>query len=414
MKPLRAFLFSRTVDGQWSVAVFRDWDPLEADLKLGVELDRSCLFLHVGFWRPETTEVSHLSDAWLGRILISQAAIHALPTTTSCSASPVQYVGKLPVHVCLTGYGYEISDPTNIIQVSTNPLLPSGPTVFRSPETKSLIEEYVKNSRINWVQWTIPQRQDLSGFFEQASISNDEEFLENEKNITDQGIRHELAMVRFRMLTGEKPDPSDFIDKIYATPYWFLDLPLSELNLTVRQRNVFTEHDLITIQDVGAKGNVGLLKLPNMGRKSVGDLAKVIVEAFEGGIGLQTRERSVVQKLRYGAQSTTNITAPPNKEELISSVVFNFNSFSDGINSTVNKIEAEDLGIWASRIGYKCQRQTLQKISEMVGLTRERIRQIESKIFRHIANSPFWKQLIVKIHYLWAGCQRSIRGLIAT
>jgi hypothetical protein len=403
MKPLRAFLFSRSVDGNWSVTVFRDWEPLEAEIKLGDELDRSCLFLHIGFWRPETLEISQLGDAWLGRVLISQAAIHALPNTTSVSVAPVQHIGKLPVHVCLSGYGYEISDPTNVVQVSANSFLPTVPAAPRSPNITSLIESFRANRATNWVEWTILQRQDLAGYIGQASIANDEDFLAKEYCISDPRIRHELAMIRFRILTGEKPDPTDFVDKVHATPYWFLDLPLSNLNLNVRQRNVFTGHGLQTIQDVALKGSVGLLKLPNMGRKSLFDLGKVMIQAFEEGIGLSDFGRGRGESSTAGKLTATTSTARNQTEDRTPSPLLKFDSFSDGINSAVKKIKIEDRGVWAARIGYKCQRQTLQQIAETVGLTRERIRQLVSKVFRQVGKSPFWEQLSERLDQMLHG-----------
>lgn len=398
MKPLRAYLFCRTLDGTWSVEVFRDWESLEKELKVGAEFVRSCLFLHVGFWRPDTTEIHNLADSWPDRLLISSAAINALPIEIVVSAKPVHHVGKLPVHLCLGGWGYEIADPTLNNQSQPNPTPPEPlPTPEVSPTTASLIANHRKNSGTNWVQWTAVQRHDLAIVFEQASITNDEEFLVKEKDIQWPEVRLELALIRFRMLTGEKPDPKDFIDKIYATPYWFLDQPLTGFNLTVRQTNVFSGHELLTVQDIGAKGSNGLLKLPNMGRKSLNDLATLLVESFKEGIGLcMPASARLAPPDQISVPPVENSSAGFNvrPEDIVTS---SFESFSDGINAAVKHIKLEDRGVWAARIGYKCQRLTLQQIADTVGLTRERVRQLEAKVFRHVAKSDFWQQLSERI-----------------
>jgi Sigma-70, region 4 len=402
MKPLRAFLFSRSFDGVWSATVYRELEPLESAIKFGPNSEKTCYFLHVGFWRPETSELEQLGESWNARVLMSHSAIHAMPTAPMVSIGSVAKISSLPVFVCLSGYGYEIPDPT----VSTE-LDQASPTyqdekaeqfdqaTGHSRQLRSasaLLEHHKSGEAINWVEWTAIQRQDLEQVLRSASITNDKDYLEKERSISSREVRHELAMIRYGILVGNAPEAENFLDKLHATPYWFLDLPLTRFRLTVRQNNVFVTNDLKTVQDLGLLGTLGLLKLQNMGRKSVFDLSQVLIDAFKDGVGLISYDTTTPGPLsKSSTQDADSVKNDSMNQPIISPEIFE--SFSVGISSAVKHISIEDRGVWAARIGYKCQPQTLQKIAGTVGVTRERIRQIEQKVIRQVAKSPLLGQL---------------------
>ena len=65
----------------------------------------------------------------------------------------------------------------------------------------------------------------------------------------------------------------------------------------------------------------------------------------------------------------------------------------DGFIDAAQVLTDQERGIWAARIGFRCKDQTLQQIATEVGLTRERVRQIEVKIYKKIHHHLFWTAL---------------------
>lgn len=400
MRPLRAFLYTRSSEGAWVVTVFRDWEPLESALHAGFQIDCTSKLLHVGFNRPETNELLNITKEITGQVLFSASALFATPIKISASASPLFNIGDLPIYLCLSGFGYSISDPT----ISSAPLSSSGhqKSIVSPPlhPVSELIVSQRKRIDKNWIQWTSIQRQDLASILEQNQITNDDEFLQNEINIEQIEIRLELAMIRFRLLTGENPNAIDFIDKLYATPFWFLNLTIEDISLTVRQINVFKAHEILTIQAIEKKGSVGLLKLPNMGKRSVSELSKSLFDAFTNGVGLTIAELPGVQIQDLPDIARKDSNSIFDRQYQSHTPLVEYSSFSQGMNATLSRINPEDRKVLEARIGYRCQRKTLQQIAETTGLTRERMRQVVLKVFRQISKSPFWEHLEHRIKQL--------------
>ena len=48
-------------------------------------------------------------------------------------------------------------------------------------------------------------------------------------------------------------------------------------------------------------------------------------------------------------------------------------------------------------MGFRCEPMTLQQIADQVGLTRERVRQIEVKIYKKVHGHPFWDDLCRRV-----------------
>lgn len=65
----------------------------------------------------------------------------------------------------------------------------------------------------------------------------------------------------------------------------------------------------------------------------------------------------------------------------------------DGFIDAAQPLNEQERGVWAARIGFRCEPQTLQTSASQIDLTRERVRQIESKIYKKIRRHPFWAEL---------------------
>jgi len=395
MKPLRAFLFSCGSTGEWSSSAFRELEPLlEATQKVLTVDPSASAAIHIGFWRPETAKVAELSQRWGGTLLLSDAAIGALPPPLSTSHASVGEVDGLSFRVALDGFGYKIDDPS--------PGLPKKrPTIHPGPGNGSFVPR-------GWVEHLIAEKPESDSLLRRAGIWDEESYHEKESLLsTDERLT--LALNRFHMVVGLKPNQTNILDNLHACPNWFLDDEIRFLNMTVRTRNVCTAHNLTTIGNLAAKGYRGLLKLPNMGQGSVHTLGTLLWETLINGDALKrkkwqntvapydeahhVRVPETIDSKSAVAPSAAHIAEPNSATTSVSSI----ENIFDGFHEAAQALTEQDRHIWAARLGFRCPQQTLKVTAEQIGLTPERVRKIELKIYRKVSRNAFWKILKEKI-----------------
>ena len=334
--------------------------------------------IHIGFWRPETAKIGELAQQWGGTLLLSEAAIGSLPPPIAVSKASVGEVGGLAFHVALEGFGYQIDDPSHV-------------TSEECVSTQSHLAHADLASPQGWVGQLIrckPESEVLlrkSGIWDEESYHDCESSLETAERIT-------LALDRYSIVTGMHVTQAAILDNLHACPHWFLDDQLSFLGLTVRMRNVCNAYDLVTIGDLAVRGSRGLLKLPNMGQGSVNSLASLLLDAFiDGGVlrrktlGSPAVDTDGLRKFR--TPSGTSIETP-----YLPTIPI-FDTFLDEFIEAAQALTDQERVIWFARLGFGCESQTLQLIANKVGLTRERVRQIEIKIYNKIKNNLLWVNL---------------------
>ena len=108
---LRAFLMLRTGDGTWTVTVCRDLSAIMQAWKSRSEPENQVAVLHIGFDRPPSQVFEELATKHKGRILLTEAAKHCLPSSFISSSSPIGNAEDCKVFLGLKGWGYFIDDP---------------------------------------------------------------------------------------------------------------------------------------------------------------------------------------------------------------------------------------------------------------------------------------------------------------
>lgn len=370
MKPLRAFLFSCSPSGEWACAPHRELEPLLEATKKALSVESASAAIHIGFWRPETAKISELAQQWSGRLLLSESVIGSLLPPIVVSHASVGEVDGLAFHVALEGFGYQMDDPS-----------PGEPKKRPAHTDGSLAPR-------GWVEQLILLKPESEALLRKADIWDDGSYHENESSLeTDERIS--LALDRYRTVTGAKVSQTNILDNLRACPNWFLNDQLSFLNLTVRMRNVCDAHNMTTIGDLAGKGYSGLLKLPNMGQGSVHSLGTLLWQTFIHGDTLRREKWDGPDAPTDGPH---NVRIPDDIaiEEPDSPPAPSFAHVVDGFIDVAQVLTDQERGIWAARIGFRCTPQTLQLIATQVGITRERVRQIEVKIYKKIHRHHFW------------------------
>lgn len=377
MKPLRAFLYSQNPSGEWKSTAFRELEPLLEAAQIALAAPSASAVIHVGFWRPETEKVAQLARQWTNTLLLSETATGTFPPPISVSQTSIGEIDGLAFRVALDGFGYQIEDPSLSQQKKQT-------TPYSSVADGSFAPR-------DWVGNHIIDKPESETIFRNAGIWDDASYHEKESSLATEK-RLELALARYRAVACVTVNQTNILDNLQACPNWFLNDKLKYLALTVRMRNVCEAHDLTTIGDLISKGFSGLLKLPNMGQGSVRGLRSLLWRAFIDAEALK-------RKLWQGSDLTTDgsynlcVLDEIVIEDAPAPHPPSFASVTDGFIDAAQALTEEERGIWAARIGFRCKQQTLQLIGNQIDLSRERVRQIEVKIYKKINRHPFWGQL---------------------
>jgi hypothetical protein len=396
MHPLKAYLYAQDESGSWTCLSFRDLEPLVDAVASMHQNQTKALAIHVGFWRPATTTVSELLSTHPGQVLISKAAIGTFPQTVKASAQAVGVADDMEFNVVIEGFGFQINDPTSAkpltvpVAVASSDITSSGPLKPRG-----------------WVSALASSKSVLVSELLACGIWDEDSYLELEAKLPIE-MRHQTGLDRFFILAAERPNPNTIFDKLKFAPPWVLDLGVNWLRLSVRSENVCRGNDIGTVNDFVKFGLKGLYLLSNLGQKSIFEMGLAIVDLLNYGRPL--KEQAQITSLIH--QATTSAAQELNNSGLQAfsddhdsdrvndethqsdqkQPTDTFSDVIDGFAEAAKRLTDNERGIWAARIGFKCKAMTLQEISVQINLTRERVRQLETKIYRRLEGHRFWTE----------------------
>ena len=342
---LRAFFMLHSEDGAWDISVYQTLEEvIKAWEHRAVTVDSAVL--HVGF---ERRAARNFDDAILrhpGRVLLTPGAKGALPRSFRSSANPIASVEDEPVFLALDGWGYAETEPA----FNATPAL--------SPKFSDWIEAFVTAH---------PEHgNDLAA----TGIFSESDYLALEQTLSPD-IRRELGAYRFHALCRTPDDPTDMAR---AAPPWLQRTLLNELNLTVRIANVFHRLTLKKVGDLTAFNVSDLLELKNFGRNSVRDLGRILNEA---------------------------VVAGPHETRALH--VSDSHSLLDAVAVSLETCDARERDILTRRMGLNTKPETLNEIGDRFSVTRERIRQIESKCIKRLIRQEVWDDVLAeKLKHLLA------------
>jgi hypothetical protein len=384
MRPIRAFLFARGQNDQWRCQVFRDFEPLLEAAIVANGRRKYPVGVHVGFERPDTEAVEKLLSKQEGLVFLSSGAMGTMPFPVRASQISIGSVGESSFHAALDGFGYQVEQADEAPPATMRPWPkmpicdPTGPR--------------------EWVISLSKVQPDLAEKLCAAGIVDEDSYLRREADL-DLNTRYLAGLRRYEILAGGPPNPASFVDHLNSAPPWILNAPTALLDLSVRSKNVCAAHDIKTIGDFAKYGLKGLYKLPNLGQKSVHEIIREMAYLFTTGHPL----KAVMPKFEWAIPKRLGDIPSDSIDEPASSDPDNGNRFgfgafvsasiTDGFIEIAQQLTQSERGVWAGRIGFRCEPMTLQQISDQIGLTRERVRQIEVKIYKKVHGHPFWDEL---------------------
>jgi hypothetical protein len=223
-------------------------------------------------------------------------------------------------------------------------------------------------------------------------IFDDKSYFENKKYLSDIQIR-DLELIRYQKLKNNIniEDPSELIPIL---PISILEAHISQLDLTVRTSNVFSVQKILTLKESVDYSLDEMMKWPNFGRKSAKDLCKALDESVEklsfllpvncDGIGIN---RNVKNEESQEVDESL-LTEGSNFDHVAKT------SLKQHFENSLSELKDNARQILEYRTGYQEPVKTLEEVGKIIGVTRERIRQIQKKSLSKIITTEYWDDCI--------------------
>jgi Sigma-70, region 4/Bacterial RNA polymerase, alpha chain C terminal domain len=341
---LRAYLMLRSDDGGWSVSVHKSIEEVLDAWRTRPYPDECTGVLHVGFDRPASPLFEGIARLHPARMLVTGSARYALPKGFESSRRAVGDVEGLPVFVATRGWGYlQKDDVPEQLPISETPSLASEPQ--------------------GWVKEFVRQHPNRAAELRSAGIHDEISYLDRENRL-EREPRFQAGLFRYRSLV--KASAFDPCEIVRAGPPWLLDRGFATIDLSVRISNAFVKVNVTCARDLVPFDSDSLLRLPNFGRKSLRDLYDALLAALnEGPFDI---ERKIAQS---------------SLDTLIADV-----------ERSLTGLDKRERDILLARMGLRRAAETLQEIGDRYNVTRERIRQIESKTIDKMSKTAFWSDLL--------------------
>jgi hypothetical protein len=385
MRQLFAYLLVRLSDGSWEVGSHRGLETLVSAWK-AVPDAKACGVVHVGFWRPDTAEFEEAASGRPGQVLLTEPARWALPESFRASAGSVGSAAGIPLYRGQSGWGFDVADEdareAEGIPPDTDVRAP--PVV---PKTSAASVSVVEP----WLEWVRSKRPEVWSEAAAGGIADDATYLSNEW-LLPPAARDEIGGLRFRWFVRGEISESNILAHLASAPPWLLAVEVHYLMLSRRASNCLASEGLATIGDVARFGEAKLFKIPNMGRRSVAEIAQRILDCYRHGSAYCSRYAPARSDLSGDPAAPLQIQSPLFVPEAASSSDFPRvasdplpESFSSGLRDALARCEDRDAKVLRLRMGLLGPIQTLDAVGTTLSVTRERVRQIEKKAVKHIA-----------------------------
>ncbi|PVY76120.1 RNA polymerase sigma factor (sigma-70 family) [Cupriavidus alkaliphilus] len=398
MRPLRAYLLMRLPSGDVDVSTHRDLESVETAWQERSSPEAAAA-LHVGYWRPETEDFVDALKSYPGRVLLSASTVYALPPSCRSSAIPVGFAQSLPLYLALSGWGYEAED------WAASPPEGSKQTGFiatPSPEQRAERLEIT-------CEWLRKLSMDDPSMFEQAmenGVVNEESYLQVEARLPNL-LRDSLGEARFRWLCPSPPTAESIFDCIASTPLWFQSLPISILSLSTRPANIISAKSIRRIGDLCQYRSKEVFAFDKMGRKSFNEIGTRLLSVLADGVTSTLVRANLFREARMSHydkknDETPSVATPTSLPETegaetagrAESQFAGMTNFSEALDVAMGLLTEQERGLMEMRMGAGRSQMTLSEIGDAYGLSRERIRQIETRCVGKMQALFFWSSVM--------------------
>ena len=451
MREVRFYLLVRCESGEVDISVHRDAEGLLERWaeRQATEPWRSAL-VHAGFGRPHTDEVRETLEQHEGRVLVSAAARWLLPP--GCTERPhpavtldaTERVKAIPLHVATGGWGYTLQDsagdldsnltdgaealPVQTVEEVRRAFADALKLVNRADpfaivhvvpawlrsvpvtllEVGTRCANVLSQQRIRDIgdlgYYTMDQAKGWRGFGAESAVrlangliqsamdrSLESKYFSSAYGVVPAGDTGEQDGIGFEEQV-RSIDQDDPYAVLAVLPAWVLEAPIGALPLTVRCENVLRFLKVERVSDLCQYTTSDMLRWRNFGRKSVRDLAQSLVAAARTPRpGINGQRGSETERTEGEAEGTSPSGAltPGSLLEHIQLVV---SSWDERAARALNE-----------RLGLDGEPPTFEELGEEMGVTRERVRQIEHKAWQRVQKAGLGTEAVERLKVLLSG-----------
>jgi hypothetical protein len=352
MRPLRAYLWVIRSETDFSVSTHRDLESLKETWLGEATLGTTVGVVHVGFTRPDTLPLIPIALRYPGRFLLTASARFALTESTTVASVQAGAVDALPIYVATSGWGYSCTaddlglcddDADTWTTASGNHQLPTG-WLLSLADSNTLLAAAAA----------------ATGIYDESTYQTHEYRLSSADR---------KALGLFRLKAMGCPEPArDPLEIVRCAPPWLLRRSATSLQVSVRVSNVFANQNIVTVGDLHHITQEQLLDLQNFGRRSLLILADALRIALDEGPSSDETDPD-------RADSPPLLTM---------------------LRTALAEMPERSAYILRRRMGFDVPPATLQELGDELGVTRERIRQIEAKHLNDTARTFYWSKRFVQ------------------
>lgn len=348
----------RQHDGPWNTWLCQDldgileaWDSCSlSELTTGV--------LHIGFQPLDAADLEGIATRFGGDLLLTESARYGLPEAFTTSIVAVGSASGMPLHRVESGWGVQ----------KTLARQQTSPPRYQRPEP---------NDTDSWLARVSMEDQALGRALERVGIHDDRTYYAREWCLRTE-FRRKLGTFRAIELGVSRPPDPCMMAK--AAPPWLIDRAIDSLNLRVRSARVFKRMRLKTIRELAELTRELLLVQRNFGETSCRDVVNSLRAGIEAGPA--------------DLESISRADRPISNVEHKRDIAISDPGLMSSIWQSFQNLAIRDAKILAPRLGLLARPETLQEIATTLGLTRERVRQMENEALKHFLSDADWLKKI--------------------
>ena len=201
-------------------------------------------------------------------------------------------------------------------------------------------------------------------------------------------FRKKIDGYRFRFLekTIRVYEPDELIK---IAPQWLIDSRIQDIGFTVRVENSLLANDITYVGQLAELTVEDLKRFSNMGKKSIADICDAIIEKIDINNVDYKKSHKTITVNSDDVESSDSEVGEASLLEITVQL-----PLRSHLSRTLEELTETDRLVLHDRLGYKGKVLTLEEIAIKLGVTRERVRQRQSKYVKKIIAKEYWDDVI--------------------